>query len=57
MAEFPLEPNLAKLLIMSVDLGCSKEVRTVSSWKGSSRIGFTRQRGFPPNVLRWLNVN
>ncbi|XP_023237755.1 ATP-dependent RNA helicase DHX8-like isoform X2 [Centruroides sculpturatus] len=31
MAEFPLEPNLAKLLIMSVHLSCSEEVLTVVS--------------------------
>ncbi|KJH48464.1 S1 RNA binding domain protein [Dictyocaulus viviparus] len=31
MAEFPLEPSLAKLLIMSVELGCSEEVLTIVS--------------------------
>ncbi|GAU99756.1 hypothetical protein RvY_10710 [Ramazzottius varieornatus] len=31
MAEFPLEPNLAKMLIMSVHLGCSDEILTVVS--------------------------
>ncbi|KRZ61545.1 putative pre-mRNA-splicing factor ATP-dependent RNA helicase mog-5 [Trichinella nativa] len=31
MAEFPLEPSLAKLLIMSVHLGCSEEVLTIVS--------------------------
>jgi len=31
MAEFPLEPSLAKLLIMSVDLGCSDDVLTIVS--------------------------
>lgn len=31
MAEFPLEPSLAKLLIMSVDLCCSDEVLTIVS--------------------------
>merc|ERR1719266_406607 len=31
MAEFPLEPNLSKMLIMSVDLGCSDEILTVVS--------------------------
>jgi len=31
MAEFPLEPSLSKLLIMSVDLGCSAEVLTIVS--------------------------
>ena len=31
MAEFPLEPMLSKMLIMSVHLGCSDEVLTVVS--------------------------
>ncbi|KAK0414294.1 hypothetical protein QR680_007254 [Steinernema hermaphroditum] len=31
MAEFPLDPTLAKLLIMSVDLRCSEEVLTIVS--------------------------
>uniref|UniRef100_A0A914DSG3 RNA helicase n=1 Tax=Acrobeloides nanus TaxID=290746 RepID=A0A914DSG3_9BILA len=31
MAEFPLDPALAKLLIMSVDLACSDEVLTIVS--------------------------
>ncbi|VIO98778.1 Uncharacterized protein BM_BM3113 [Brugia malayi] len=31
MAEFPLEPSLSKLLIMSVDLCCSDEVLTIVS--------------------------
>lgn len=29
MAEFPLEPNLAKMLLLSVDLGCSDEILTI----------------------------
>ncbi|CAJ0755020.1 3132_t:CDS:10 [Entrophospora sp. SA101] len=29
MAEFPLEPPLSKMLILSVDLGCSEEVLTI----------------------------
>jgi ATP-dependent RNA helicase DHX8/PRP22 len=29
MAEFPLEPQLAKVLLTSVDLGCSEEILTV----------------------------
>lgn len=29
MAEFPLEPPLSKILIQSVDLGCSDEVLTI----------------------------
>ncbi|XP_023012219.2 ATP-dependent RNA helicase pea isoform X1 [Leptinotarsa decemlineata] len=31
MAEFPLEPNLSKMLIMSVDLLCSDEILTIVS--------------------------
>lgn len=31
MAEFPLEPNLAKMLIMSVHLQCSDEILTIVS--------------------------
>ncbi|XP_065204095.1 ATP-dependent RNA helicase DHX8-like [Planococcus citri] len=31
MAEFPLEPNLAKMLIMSLNLQCSDEVLTIVS--------------------------
>ena len=29
MAEFPLEPNLAKMLLTSIDLGCSDEIITI----------------------------
>ena len=29
MAEFPLEPPLSKMLLTSVDLGCSDEICTV----------------------------
>ena len=29
MAEFPLEPPLAKMMITAVDLGCSDEIATV----------------------------
>ena len=31
MAEFPLDPNLSKMLIMSVNLGCSEEILTIVS--------------------------
>merc|ERR1712227_978764 len=31
MAEFPLEPMLCKMLIMSVTLGCSDEILTIVS--------------------------
>lgn len=29
MAEFPLEPSLSKMLIVSHDLGCSDEILTI----------------------------
>merc|ERR1712142_636892 len=37
MAEFPLEPNLSKMLIMSVSLGCSDEtlLAVYNSWKNN----------------------
>ena len=31
MAEFPLEPQLAKMILTSVDLGCSEEIITIVS--------------------------
>lgn len=31
MAEFPLEPNLSKMLLLSVDLGCSDEILIITS--------------------------
>ena len=31
MAEFPLEPQLAKMMLTSVDLGCSEEITTIVS--------------------------
>ena len=32
MAEFPLDPPVSKMLIASVDLGCSEEILTVCPW-------------------------
>lgn len=31
MAEFPLEPSLSKMLILSVDLGCSEEILSITA--------------------------
>ena len=31
MAEFPLEPNLSKMLLLSVDLGCSDEILSITA--------------------------
>lgn len=40
MAEFPLEPNLSKILIMSVHLGCSDELLTIVSMLSVQNIWF-----------------
>ncbi|RUS25213.1 P-loop containing nucleoside triphosphate hydrolase protein [Jimgerdemannia flammicorona] len=38
MAEFPLDPPLAKMLILSVDLGCSDEILTVVAMLNAQNI-------------------
>eukprot|EP00850_Spirogloea_muscicola_P010129 SM000058S18559 [mRNA] locus=s58:491455:496651:- [translate_table: standard] len=43
MAEFPLEPPLSKMLIASVDLGCSDEILTIISMLQAQNI-FYRPR-------------
>jgi len=43
MAEFPLEPPMAKVLIASVDLGCSEEVLTILAMLSAENI-FHRPR-------------
>lgn len=40
MAEFPLEPPLSKMLIQSVDFGCSEESLTVVAMLGVENIFF-----------------
>ena len=40
MAEFPLEPNLSKMLLTSVDLGCSDEIITIVSMLSVQNIFF-----------------
>ncbi|KAG9509929.1 ATP-dependent RNA helicase DHX8, partial [Fragariocoptes setiger] len=40
MAEFPLEPNQSKMLIMSVDLGCSEELLTIVSMLSVQNIWY-----------------
>ena len=43
MAEFPLEPPMSKMLIASVDLGCSEEVLTIIGMLSAQNI-FYRPR-------------
>lgn len=40
MAEFPLEPPLSKMLIYSVDLGCSEEVLTIVAMLSVQNVFF-----------------
>lgn len=48
MAEFPLEPSLAKLLIMSVDLCCSDEVLTIVSMLSVQNVFYRPKVVFLP---------
>ncbi len=43
MAEFPLDPQLSKLLIMSVELNCAEEVLTIVSMLSVENI-FSRPK-------------
>jgi ATP-dependent RNA helicase DHX8/PRP22 len=43
MAEFPLEPPMSKMLLASVDLGCSDEILTIISMLSAQNI-FYRPR-------------
>lgn len=38
MAEFPLDPPVAKMLIASVDLGCSEEIVTIIGMLSAQNI-------------------
>lgn len=44
MAEFPLEPNLSKMLIMSVHLGCSDEILTIVSMLSVQNVFYRYER-------------
>lgn len=37
MAEFPLDPSVSKMLIASVDLGCSSEILTVPTTRSHAQ--------------------
>ena len=50
MAEFPLEPQLSKMLIQSVHLGCSEEILTIVSVLSVQNIFYR------PKVQIILNV-
>jgi ATP-dependent RNA helicase DHX8/PRP22 len=38
MSEFPLEPSLAKMLIFSIDLGCSDEILTIVGMLSAANV-------------------
>ena len=47
MAEFPLEPQLSKMLIQSVHLGCSEEVLTIVSMLSVQNVFYRPKVEFP----------
>lgn len=44
MAGFPLEPNLAKMLIISEKLGCSEEILTIVAMLSVGNIFVSRKK-------------
>ena len=50
MAEFPLEPQLSKMLIQSVHLGCSDEVLTVVSMLSVQNVFYRPKVSFKGNT-------
>ena len=46
MAEFPLEPQLSKMLIQSVHLGCSEEVLTIVSMLSVQNVFYRPKVGW-----------
>lgn len=50
MAEFPLDPPVSKMLIASVDLGCSDEILTIIGMLSAQNI-FYRPREKQAQVL------
>ena len=48
MAEFPLEPMLCKMLIMSVHLSCSEEILTIVSMLSVQNVFYR------PKVRTWI---
>ena len=46
MAEFPLDPALAKMLIYSVDLGCSDEILTIVGMISAGNIFYRPKVNF-----------
>lgn len=59
MAEFPLEPQLSKMLIQSVHLGCSDEVLTIVSMLSVQNVFYRPKVGSCSykSVLSHLNRN
>lgn len=52
MAEFPLDPPVSKMLIASVDLGCSEEVLTIIGMLSAQNIFYRWGRG---RALPWFS--
>lgn len=50
MAEFPLEPMLSKMLIMSVHLACSDEILTVVSMLSIQNVFYRPKVNIPWSI-------
>lgn len=53
MAEFPLEPQLSKMLIQSVHLGCSDEVLTIVSMLSVQNVFYRPKVSGEPFFMRF----
>lgn len=58
MAEFPLEPMLCKMLIMSVHLGCSEEMLTIVSMLSVQNVFYRpKVRGSYPHSMKGIVIS
>ncbi|KAG7261899.1 hypothetical protein CRUP_014536 [Coryphaenoides rupestris] len=55
MAEFPLEPMLCKMLIMSVHLGCSEEMLTIVSMLSVQNVFYRPKVGLDQETFLYMN--
>ena len=53
MAEFPLDPPVSKMLIASVDLGCSEEILTIIGMLSAQNIFYRWVCGRGGGVVEW----
>lgn len=57
MAEFPLDPQLAKMVIASCDFNCSNEVLSITAMLSGNALGGAHLRLCPFPVLNEMHVS